>query len=172
MNTRPGIPLLTLILAGVCFAELVAGTAVAEDQSALGAVKNRAPILPSESRRLALETAGAFVNDGFRIRDGEWNGTLAKGTPRFLQVTFFAGENYWFVAASPARGAVLRVTVYDAAGKALKGEQWKGVSGNGGGARSAAGVAPEKSGKYFVGVELLEQADPAPAEFSLVYAYK
>ncbi|MFZ0435069.1 MAG: hypothetical protein WAL87_03725 [Chthoniobacterales bacterium] len=171
MNTRPGIPLLTLILAGVCFAALVAGKAVAEDQPVAGAVKNRAPILPSESRRLALETAGAFVNDGFRIRDGEWNGTLAKGTPLFLQVTLFAGENYWFVAASPARGAMLRVTVYDAAGKALKGEQWKGESGNGG-ARSAAGVAPEKSGKYFVGVELLEQADTAPAEFSLVYAYK
>jgi hypothetical protein len=171
MNTRPGIPLLTLILAGVCFAALVAGKAVAEDQPAPGAGKNRAPILPSESRRLALETAGAFVNDGFRIRDGEWNGTLAKGTPHFLQVTLFAGENYWFVAASPARGAVLQVTVYDSSGKALKGEQWKGESGNGG-ARSAAGVAPEKSGKYFVGVELLEQADPAPAEFSLVYAYK
>ncbi|MEY2907245.1 MAG: hypothetical protein RLZZ408_1716 [Verrucomicrobiota bacterium] len=172
MNNRPGTPLLPLILVGLCFAALVAGKAVAEDQPVAGAVKNRAPILPSESRRIALETAGAFVNDGFRIRDGEWNGTLAKGTPRFLQVTLFAGENYWFVAASPARGAMLRVTVYDAAGKALKGEQWKGESGNGGGARSAAGVAPEKSGKYFVGVELLEQADPAPAEFSLVYAYK
>ena len=133
--------------------------------------QNRAKAIPSESRRLALETAGAFVNDGFRIRDGEWNGTLAKGKQLYLQVTLFAGESYWFVVASPVRGGLIRITLYDSAGKPVKGEQWKAPTGDGG-ARSAAGIAPAKSGAYFVGVELLEQPDPVSADYSLVYAYK
>ena len=145
--------------------------ALAEEATPTPGAQNRAKAIPSESRRLALETAGAFVNDGFRIRDGEWNGTLAKGKPLHLQVTLFAGESYWFVVASPVRGGVIRVTLYDSAGKPVKGEEWKAPTGDGG-ARSAAGIAPAKSGTYFVGVELLEQPDPAPADFSLVYAYK
>ena len=144
---------------------------LADEKITAADAQNRAKPIPSESRRLALETAGAFVNDGFRIRDGEWNGTLAKGKPLFLQVTLFAGESYWFVAASPVRGGVIRVTLYDSMGKPVKGEQWKTPTGDGG-ARSAAGVAPGKSGTYFVGVELLEQPDPSAADFSLVYAYK
>lgn len=144
---------------------------LAEDKTPAPDALNRAKAIPSESRRLVLETAGAFVNDGFRIRDGEWNGTLAKGKPLYLQVTLFAGESYWFVVASPVRGGVIRVTLYDSAGKPVKGEQWKAPAGDGG-ARCAAGIAPSKSGTYFVAVELLEQPDPASADFSLVYAYK
>jgi hypothetical protein len=155
-----------------CVTVLVfAPPAVAVETSSTPNSQNRAKSVPSEARRLALETAGAFVNDGFRIRDGEWNGTLTKGNPLFLQVTLFAGENYWFVAASPVRGGVIRVTLYDSAGKPVKGEQWKAPVEDAG-AKSAAGVAPAKSGAYFVGVELLEQPDSASADFSLVYAYK
>jgi len=130
--------------------------------------------IPTESRRLALETAGAFENDGFRIRDVEWSGTLSKGVPVFLQVTLFAGEDYWFVAASPTSGADLRVTVYDAFGKPVKGELWHSAA-NAQGTRSAAGVAPTQSGKYFVGVEGTNKTDnpiAQPLDFSIVYCYK
>ena len=144
---------------------------LAEESTPTPDAQNRAKAIPSESRRLALETAGAFVNDGFRIRDGEWNGTLAKGKPLYLQVTLFAGESYWFVVASPLRGGVIRVTLYDSTGKPVKGEQWKAPTGDGG-ARSATGIAPAKSGNYFVGVELLEQPEPSSADYTLVYAYK
>ena len=145
--------------------------ALAEEATPTPGAQNRAKAIPSESRRLALETAGAFVNDGFRIRDGEWNGTLSMGKQLYLQVTLFAGESYWFVVASPVRGGVIRVTLYDSAGKTVKGEQWKAPTGDGG-ARSAASIAPAKSGTYFVGVELLEQPDPTSVDYSLVYAYK
>jgi hypothetical protein len=131
--------------------------------------------VPTESRRLALETAGAFENDGFRIRDGEWGASVAKGIPAFLQVTLFAGENYWFVAASPEAGVPLRVMIYDAAGKPFNGEVWNDKSRSGGeqsGSRSAVGVAPTLSGKYFVGVELVEDHGDKPVDFSLVYCYK
>jgi hypothetical protein len=132
---------------------------------------NPAAPIPTEARRLALDAAGAFTNDGFRIRDGEWSGMLMKGKPVFLNVTLFQGESYWFVGASPSSGATLRITIYDSTGKPLKSEQWKDAA-QGAGARYAAGVAPLKSGRYFVGVELMENPGGLPVEFSLVYAYK
>jgi len=164
----PSIPLLTLAL-------LLGVTTLAKaEEEALSnpplPVNPAAPI-PTEARRLALEAAAAFVNDGFRIRDGEWTGMLFRGKPSFLSVTLFQGESYWFVGATPAPGAVLRITVYDAEGKSLKTEQWKDGA-QGAGARCAAGVAPLKSGRYFVGIELMENPGGLPIEFSIVYAYK
>ena len=129
---------------------------------------NPAGPVPSEARRMALETAGAFLNDGFRIRDGEWAVSLSKGTPAFLQVSLFEGNSYWFVSAVPDAGTRLRITVYDGEGRPLKGEEWK-ESGKHGGTRAAVGIAPARSGSYFVGVELLEGST---VEASLVYAYK
>jgi len=160
-----------VIMAMALSAHIVAAP---EEQAESEGMKNRVTAVPSEARRLALETAGAFANDGFRTRDGEWSGTLTKGAPLFLQVTLFAGESYWFVAASTMRGGVVRVTVYDSTGKRMKGEQWKEDASGAAksGARAAAGVAPERSGTYFVAVELLEQPDGSPADFTLVYAYK
>jgi len=169
--------LLTMLLATAFLAFLPALDAVTPDTNATvseSSGKLMEPI-PTESLRLALETAGAFENDGFRIRDGEWCASVAKGTPVFLQITLFAGENYWFVAASPKVGVSLRVKIYDAAGKPFNGEVWNDKSLSGGdqsGSRSAVGVAPTQSGKYFVGVELVEDHGDKPVDFSLVYCYK
>lgn len=167
--------ILTLLLLGA-FPTLLAETGMGEQSpSCEGAASvNPAGPVPTEARRLALETAGAFVNDGFRVRDGEWAVSLTKESPRFLQVTLFAGNRYWFVAATPTAGARMRVTVYDESGRPLKGELWQdqGASGGGGGFRIAAGVAPERSGKYVVGVELLESSKDAQSDASLVYAFK
>ena len=132
--------------------------------------------IPTEARRLALETAGAFENDGFRIRDGEWSGTLSKGksAPLFLQVTLFAGEYYWFVAASPVTAASLHLMVYDSSGKPVKSELWQNAP-KGEGTRTAAGVAPTLSGKYFIGVDGVNSTNnptERPIDFSLVYCYK
>lgn len=133
--------------------------------------------IPTESRRLSLETAGAFVNDGFRIRDGEWSGKLSAGAPMVLQVTLFVGENYWFVAASQANRIPLRITVYDATGKPVKGLSWNDPwqeKGERIGSRSAAGIVPTQSGKYYVGVEFAgNSATPnGSVDFSMVYCYK
>jgi len=127
--------------------------------------------VPTEARRIALQTAGAFVNDGFRIRDGEWPISLSLGKPVFLEVTLFAGNSYWFVASSADPVSRLRVTVYDSAGTPQKGEQWKD-GGKSSGDSAAAGVAPERSGKYYVGVELLESPRSGGVDCCLVYAYK
>lgn len=135
--------------------------------------KNPASPVPTEARRLALETAGAFLNDGFRIRDGDWSSTLPReGEPLFLEVTLFAGNRYWFVAAAPVGGALVRLTLFDSTGKPVASEQWKGEEFSGlPASRAAAGVAPGRSGKYFVSVETLGKP-PEGTDFTLVYAYK
>lgn len=166
LSASPCLAFLVLIL-------LVVASASADEGRETNASLplNPASPVPTEARRLALEAAGAFVNDGFRIRDGEWTGMLFSGKPAFLKVNLFQGESYWFVGATPSTGAVLRITVYDAAGKPLKSEQWKDGA-QGAGARCAAGIAPLQSGRYFVGVELMENPGGLPIEFSVVYAYK
>lgn len=127
--------------------------------------------IPTEARRLALESAGAFTNEGFKIRDAEWPFTLSKGTAAFLQVTLLAGNHYWYVTASPSPGAKLRVTLYDRLGTPLKTMQWQEV-GEHGSSRAAAGIVAEKSGRYFVGVEILDAPTDLPLDCSLVIAYK
>lgn len=135
---------------------------------------NPAAPVPTEARRLALETAGAFLNDGFRIRDGEWSSSLPRegGAPLFLQVTLFSGNRYWFVAATPVPGVTVKLTLFDASGKPVSSDQWKGQGVTGvPTSRAAAGVAPERSGKYFVSVETFGKS-PDGSDFCLVYAYK
>jgi len=149
---------------------LMAASVMAAPEEAPG---NMASPVPTEARRLALETAGAFLNDGFRIRDGEWSSTLPReGEPLLLEVNLFAGNRYWFVAATPVPGEVIRLNLFDGSGKPVASEQWKGDGFSGMPAsRAAAGVAPERSGKYFVSVETLGRP-PEGTDFTLVYAYK
>lgn len=145
----------------------------AEDPAKHAPPVNPAGPVPSEARRLALETVRPFAKEGFRVRDGEWSMELTKGEPRFLQVTLFAGERYLFGAASPQSGGKLRITLYDAAGKEAKITGPNGADSVAGvGAGAVAEVAPGKSGNYFVGVELAESPGTGPCEVSLVYAYK
>lgn len=115
------------------------------------------------SRSKALELAGAFANDGYKIRDGYWSGVLEPGKPQILQVNLFAGNSYWFSAAVLPPGRKLAVTLFDENGSPLEGEIFQE------GLTAAAGLVPGASGKHLVRVELVEGDK---AEFSLVYSYK
>ncbi len=150
---------------------LLSGAPTEGEGNVPAASVNPASEIPTESHRLALETAGAFANDGFRTRDGEWSASLEKGKPLFLKVTLFAGNRYWFVAATPVAGIKLRITLYDPSGKPLKSEQWQDPDHHEGG-RAAAGVAPEASGQYFVAMEAVETRSPGAVEACIVATYK
>jgi len=115
------------------------------------------------ARSRALELAGAFANDGYKIRDGFLSGSLAAGKPQFLEVNLFAGNEYWFSAAAQGTSAKLSVALFDENGRALEGEVFQD------GAAAAAGIVPDASGKYFVRVELV---GGDKAEFCIVYSYK
>lgn len=116
-----------------------------------------------DARRTALELAGAFANDGFKLRDGVIMGMLEKGKPKVVQVNLFAGNEYWFSVGGAGAAKKLAVSVFDETGKKLDAEPYQQ------GATAAAGISPGVSGPYFIKVELVEGATAA---FCLVYSYK
>lgn len=115
------------------------------------------------ARKLALEVAGAFSNDGFKLRDGNWGGKFTADKPALIQVNLYAGNQYWFTAASTDAAKKVAVTVFDENGKPVATEPYADTS------VAAAGFAPVHSGPYYVKVELTEGA---PAAFCLIYSYR
>src|SRR6201993_1932630 len=116
-----------------------------------------------DARKNALDVAGAFTNDGFKMRDGHWCGALKPHDLALIAVNLYAGNQYWFSvgAIDPARKVA--VNVYDETGKQVTTENYSE------GEKAAAGFSPTSSGQYFVSVNLLEGA---ASTFCLVYSYK
>ena len=115
------------------------------------------------ARSRALELAGAFSNDGYKIRDGFWAGELEPNRPKFLEVNLFAGNEYWFSAAVVPPARTVGVSLFDEKGNLVEFQTY-----NDGGV-AAAGFLPEVSGRYFVKVALLEGEK---SQFCLLYSYK
>jgi hypothetical protein len=116
-----------------------------------------------EARRTALDVAGAFTNEGFKLRDGFWAGGFAPGQPKILQVNLYAGNQYYFTVGATKPASKVMVTVYDEAGKPVSGEAYQDTS------VAATGFSPDNSGIFYVKVEVVEGA---AADFCLVYSYK
>ena len=114
------------------------------------------------ARKDALDVAGAFSNDGFKIRDGHWCGVLKPHEHALVAVNLYAGNQYWFSSAS-AEPAKIAVSVYDESGKQVTTESYNN------GEKAAAGFSPANSGQYFVSVDLVEGDG---GSFCLVYSYK
>jgi hypothetical protein len=107
--------------------------------------------------------AGAFSNDGFKLRDGYWAGQFEPHQGHVLQVNLYAGNQYWFSLGATPGAKKVSVTVHDEAGHPLAVEPYSDVS------KAAAGFAPTVSGPYYIRVE---EEEGAPATFCLVYSYK
>ncbi|CAN5684293.1 hypothetical protein BH09VER1_BH09VER1_03360 [soil metagenome] len=126
-----------------------------------------APVVPADTdvsaRSKALELAGAFSNDGYKIRDGFWAGELDAKKAPLLEVNLFAGNEYWFSAAAVSPARKIGITVYDEKGKPVDYQTYDG------GAVTASGFAPTVSGRYFLKVNLLEGEK---SQFCLLYSYK
>jgi hypothetical protein len=115
------------------------------------------------ARKNALDVAGAFTNDGFKLRDGHWCGIVNRQDHALIAVNLFAGNQYWFAVGTADNGKKIAVNVYDEGGKLVPTEHYQGAE------RAAAGFSPSESGQYFVAVDL-EQGDPT--DFCLIYSYK
>jgi len=115
------------------------------------------------ARRNALDVAGAFTNDGFKLRDGHWCGTLKSADRSLIAVNLFAGNQYWFSVGTTDPAKKIAVNVYDESGRLLTTEHYDG------GDRAAAGYSPSDSGQYFVSIDLL---DGNASSFCLIYSYK
>ena len=120
------------------------------------------------ARVLALDLAGAFTNDGFKLRDGHWTGTLAPGQEgQVLAVNLYAGNQYYFSAGASEPAKKIALTVCDETGKPIAGMQTYQAPDR---TLAAAGVSPAASGPYYVRLRVLEGS--GPAEFCVVYSYK
>ena len=115
------------------------------------------------ARKEALEVAGAFSNDGFKVRDGHWCGMVKPHEHALVAVNLYAGNQYWFSAAAAEPVKKIAVGVYDETGKQIPAERYNNEE------KAAAGFAPANSGQYYVSVDLVEGEQ---GSFCLVYSYK
>ena len=116
-----------------------------------------------QAHKVVLDLAGAFSNDGFKIRDGHWSGRLKPKENTVIAVNLYAGNQYWFSVGAIEPAKKIDVTVYDETGKLMTTEGYND------GGRAAAGFSPTNSGQYFIAVNLLEGDE---STFCLVYSYK
>jgi hypothetical protein len=116
-----------------------------------------------EARKAALDLAGAFSNDGFKMRDGHWSGTIKPHDHALIAVNLYAGNQYWFSVGATEPAKKVAVNVYDEAGKQVTTENYSA------GEKTAAGFSPTSSGQYYVMVGLL---DGEESSVCLVYSYK
>jgi hypothetical protein len=115
------------------------------------------------ARKDALELAGAFGNDGFKIRDGHSCGVLKARDHALVAVNLYAGNQYWFSVGTAEPLKKVGVSLYDETGKQMTTENFSNED------KAAAGFAPENSGQYFVSVDSVEDQE---GSFCLVYSYK
>jgi hypothetical protein len=115
------------------------------------------------ARKDALELAGAFGNDGFKIRDGHSCGVLKAHDHALIAVNLYAGNQYWFSVGTTEPLKKVAVSLYDEIGNQMTTENFSE------GDKAAAGFAPENSGQYFVSVDSVGDQE---GSFCLVYSYK
>ncbi|HUE41481.1 MAG TPA: hypothetical protein VMO75_06100 [Chthoniobacterales bacterium] len=115
------------------------------------------------AHKAALDLAGAFSNEGFKIRDGHWTGTIKPHEHALIAVNLYAGNQYWFSVGATDTVKKLAVNVYDETGKLVESESYNE------GEKAAAGFSPTSSGQYYVMVDLV---DGNESSVCLVYSYK
>ena len=116
-----------------------------------------------EARTAALDLAGAFSNDGFKIRDGHGSGTIKPREHALIAVNLSSGNHYWFSVGATEQAKKLAVTVYDETGQQVTTESYNA------GEKAAAGFSPTNSGQYFVSVSLVEGEE---SSVCFLYSYK
>ena len=110
-----------------------------------------------------LDLAGAFQNDGFKLRDGTWYAQVSPGQPQTLQVNLYSGNAYWFSVAGNEAATGLSVSVFDDHGNPVEVQIYQKDN------KAAAGFSPDASGLYYVEVSSSAQA---ATTFCLIYSYK
>src|SRR5213076_2120812 len=88
------------------------------------------------ARKDALDVAGAFSNDGFKIRDGHLCGVVEPHDHALVAVNLYVGNQYWFSAAAEEPAKKIAVCVYDESGKQLTTESYNNEE------KAAAGFSP------------------------------
>src|ERR1700676_5526358 len=69
------------------------------------------------ARSDVIDLAGAFQNDGFKIRDGNFLGQISKDHSQLIAVNLYSDNAYWFTASTGQKVAKLTVSLFDDSGK-------------------------------------------------------
>jgi hypothetical protein len=116
-----------------------------------------------EAHKTVLDLAGAFQNDGFKLRDGHWTGVIKPHEHALIAVNLYSGNQYWFSAATNGKAKKISLDVFDESGKPVTTETYNSCD------RASAGFSPSNSGQFFVSIGVLEGD---ASTFCLVYSYK
>lgn len=116
----------------------------------------------TRAHKAALDLAGAFANEGFKVRDGHWSGEARPNERTIVAVNLYAGNQYWFSAAAADETKKVAVELFDESGKQLQTETFNDDG------KAAAGFSPQTSGQYFVSV----RAEGEATTCCLLYSYK
>jgi hypothetical protein len=116
-----------------------------------------------QAHKLVLDLAGAFSNEGFKMRDGHWTGALKPNENALVAVNLYAGNQYWFSVGATDPAKRIDVSLYDETGNRVTTENYND------GDKAAAGFSPTNSGQYYVSITLVEGGE---STFCLVYSYK
>lgn len=115
-----------------------------------------------QARQRAISLAGAFANDGYRLRDGSWSLYLSENQPALMAIWLFARNGVWFSAATADKGASPHLEIFSPEGTALPALRHQGPG------VAAAGFLAPVTGKYFIRASF-----PGPlTPFCLVTSYK
>jgi len=142
---------ISIVLLSILAASGFIGTALAETDKEV------------EARKAALDLAGAFSNDGFKIRDGHWSGMIKPKEHTLIAVNLYAGNHYWFSVGATEKAKKLAVSVYDESGQQVVTENYTA------GDKAAAGFSPTNSGQYYISVGLIEGEESGVC---FLYSYK
>ena len=115
------------------------------------------------AREQALDVAGAFSNDGFKIRDGHWSGSFVGHEKKIFAVNLYAGNQYWFSVGTTGATKNLTVDIFNETGASVASDKFHADG------KAAAGFSAANSGQFYVRVGLEEDA---PAAVCFVYSYK
>jgi hypothetical protein len=109
------------------------------------------------------DLAGALGNEGFKVRDGAWSGSLQGAKSRRLTVNLFAGNQYWFCGATSASGETPSLVLRDPSGQPAEIVRFEkdGIV--------AAGVTAAATGRYVLEIK---GSSPGTREFCLLYLFK
>lgn len=127
--------------------------------SSTSAEKSRTPDL----RPRIYDIVGLLGNEGFKVRDGAWSGSMQGTKPQRLSVNLFAGNQYWFCGATSAPGETPSLTLRDPSGQTAEMARFDrdGIA--------AAGVTAPVTGRYVLEIR---GSSPGTREFCLLYLFK
>src|SRR5947209_19380030 len=65
------------------------------------------------ARKAALDLAGASANEGFKMRDGHWSGTIKPKEHALIAVNLYVGNQYWCSVGATEPAKKISVKLYD-----------------------------------------------------------